>query len=150
MKVQSPARPKRWRYCLNALVLTAPAWFLYTSLTPVFPPAWESRTLGTLTVTPTPHDDGEPYRHDGQRVKDFSFRFCEGCDRNMRLAAVHVGNSPASPAETETGLVHGHGALKEAHVPYPEQVGASDRLWLSVQTWDGTVHHASWPLRREP
>ena len=54
MKVQSPSRPKRWRYCLNALVLIAPACFLYTSLTPVFPPAWESRMLGTLTVTPTP------------------------------------------------------------------------------------------------
>ena len=147
MKRPEPTRWHRRKYWLNALLLLAPIWFLYASLTPVFPPPWETKTAGQITVTPSPHDEGAPYEHDGIRVKDFSFRLCEGCAEAIRLASANVGLAPTSPAEVEDGIVHGRGNLQEAHVPYPARLSGNERLWLSVQTWDGALHHIDWPLR---
>ena len=37
---------QRHKYKLNGLVLVLPFWFLYQSITPVFPPAWPAQQLG--------------------------------------------------------------------------------------------------------
>lgn len=139
----------RWpraRFWLNAFVLVAPGWFLYASLTPTFPPAWPTQAAGPFEVTPTPHDDAGPYPHDGAHVKDFSFRFCDGCVARIRMAYANAGPEPVAVLDGEDGVVHGHGALQEAHVPYPQRPGPEDRLWLTVQEWNGTLHRVAWPL----
>ncbi len=138
------------KYWLNALVLIAPFWFLYDALTAVLPPAWPMQVVGPFEVTPTPRDADGPYEHDGIPVKDFAFRFCEGCVERIRMAYANVG--PEATAETDggEGVVHGHGALQEAHVPYPIRPGPTDRLWLTVQEWDGTLHRVAWPLPAAP
>lgn len=140
---------KRWpraRYWLNALVLIAPLWFFYDALTPVFPAPWPTQTVGPFTVTPMPHDDAGPYRHDGGQVKDFAFHFCDGCVARIRMAYANAGPAALTEADGGEGVVHGRGAMQEAHVPYPAQPGAADRLWLTVQEWDGTLHRFAWPL----
>ncbi|MDO9596162.1 MAG: hypothetical protein Q7J47_00435 [Azoarcus sp.] len=145
----SECRPARWRrakYWLNALVLIAPVWFFYASLTPEFPPPWETQTVGPFSVTPTPHNSAPPYDHHGVRVKDFGFRFCDGCVERIRLAHANVGPQALPALEGGDGVVHGHGAQQEAHVPYPAQAGEGDRLWLTVQEWNGAIHRRAWPL----
>lgn len=146
--MSAPPR-KRWpraRYWLNAFVLIAPAWFFYDALTPVFPAAWPTQAAGPFTVTPTPHDEAGPYPHDGVFVKDFAFRFCDGCAPRIRMAYANAGPAALAEPDGEEGIVHGHGAMQEAHVPYPAQPGPADRLWLTVQEWDGTLHRVAWPL----
>lgn len=140
---------KRWpraRYWINAAVLVAPVWFFYDALTPEFPPAWQTQSVGPFTVTPTPHDEAEPYPHDGVHVKDFAFHFCDDCAGRIRMAYANAGPAPVDVLDGEDGVVHGRGAMQEAHVPYPPRPGPTDRLWLTVQEWNGTLHRVAWPL----
>lgn len=139
----------RWirvAYWLSALLLILPAWYLYQSLNPVFPPEWQEQQLGPISAAPMPMNETGPYQYDGKYYKDFAVRLCEGCAERMRTAYLSVGAHPAAvPADGE-GVLHGSSLFMEAHAPFPAELAAEDRLWLSVQEWDGQLHHASWPL----
>jgi hypothetical protein len=137
---------QRWRFRLNGLLLVAPVWFFYDALTPVFPPAWPEQAIGPFTATPTPADGAPPYVHDGALVKDFSVRFCTGCVASIRTGHVSVGPAPVPAPDGYDGVLHGNAISQHVHVPFPAQASAADRLWISVQEWNGQVHSASWPL----
>lgn len=143
----STRHPGKLKYCLNALLLIAPAWFFYASLqAPSTPDSWPAQALGPWSLTPTPADSDPPYRHDGALVKDFRFHTCPGCGAQVRTAIARVASAaPAIDAEIE-GVIHGHGDFLEAHVPWPEQITDEHRLWVTAQDWSGAIHHASWPL----
>ncbi|MFA9462144.1 hypothetical protein [Thiohalorhabdus methylotrophus] len=144
-------QPARWKYLINGLVLLAPVWFLYDRLTPApLPAPWPEHRAGPVTAAPRPLDDGPPHRHDGMFVKDFRVRLCEGCAARIRSAHLRAAPAPPTIPADAAGVLHGHGAARHVHAPYPPQPGADDRLWLTVQTWDGEVHHASWPLPERP
>jgi hypothetical protein len=141
------AQRRPFRYCLNALLLVAPAWFFYASLTPPpLPDPWDTQALGPWSLTPIPADDAPPYRHDGSLVKDFHFRICDGCGARMRTAIARVAMAAPELDASIEGIVHGHGDFLEAHVPWPEELTESHRLWVTSQDWSGATYHASWPL----
>ena len=135
------------RYWLNALLIAAPVYFLVTSLIPaVKPEPWKEQAIGPFSAVPTPADNEPPYQHDGEWVKDFNVKFCDGCVAKIRFAYMSVGTQPAPIPIDGEGLLHGNNQVQQAHTPYPLQLTDQDKLWISVQEWDGTLHHASWAL----
>lgn len=146
MSIKTRTPWQRWAYRASGLILIAPIWYFYVSMNPEFPPAWPEQQVGPFTATPTPGDAEPPYLHDENYYKDFSVRFCDGCVERIRLAYLSVGAAPAAlPAELD-GILHGDRYLQHVHAPYPEALGPDDRLWFTVQEWNGRVHHAAWPL----
>tara|TARA_R110002049_G_scaffold83938_6_gene213689 strand:- start:12 stop:461 length:450 start_codon:yes stop_codon:yes gene_type:complete len=140
------SRASRLKYCLNAVLLIAPAWFFYASLTPpAQPDPWAPAALGEWTMTPQPSAE-PPYPHDGKLIRDFQFRICDGCAAAVRTAIAHVAITPPTLDDTLDGVIHGHGDHLEAHVPWPHSPGAQHRLWIVAQDWAGRIHTASWPL----
>lgn len=134
-------------YRFNALLLLVPLWFFYRMLAPEFPTAWPERRVGPFVAVPTPADADPPYRVDGDYMKDFSVRFCADCVKRIRLARSNVGDRPTDLTDDPAGILHGAGPLLYAHVPFPERITESDRLWVTVQEWNGRTHYFSWPLR---
>lgn len=137
---------KRLKFWLSGLVLLAPCWYFYQSLNPVFPTEWQEKTIGPFTAALTPANNAPAYPHDGDYLKDFSVRFCEGCTPRIRTAYLQVGSEPL-PVSTEVeGILHGHGNVLHVHAPYPLAPTKTDKLWLTVQTWDGQVFYEYWDL----
>lgn len=141
----------RFKYHVNAALLLLPLYFLATTLaigpeatagaTPLTP-----KTLGPWRVEPRTTGGWPP--RPGQKV-DMTVRFDAGPATEIRTAVLTIGDrAPAvedllSPA---AGLLHGGEMLREAHVPVPAETSADAELWLTVERWDGSLHHVSWPL----
>ncbi|MBA1147231.1 hypothetical protein H0Z60_09170 [Ectothiorhodospiraceae bacterium WFHF3C12] len=142
------AKPARWKYLINGLVLLAPVYFLYDMFTPPSgqEPLPEQRFGASFTATPTPADSEPPYAHEGQLFKDFSVVFCEGCLERIRTAYLIVSDDPPPLPEDGLGVIHGHGPTKHVHVPYPPEREQDERLWLTVQSWTGEIYRTSWSM----
>jgi hypothetical protein len=138
----------RHRYQLSGLVLILPWIFLYQAMHPTFPPALPPQNLGPVTATPMPLDDGEPYWHHDERVKDYLITFCDGCIRQIRQAYLTVASTAPALAELQDShaILHGDAHSQHVHAEYPPVTAATDKLWLTLEDWQGTVHQTWWPL----
>lgn len=136
----------RYRFWLSGLVLLASAWFFYRALNPQFPPPWSEQPVGPFTATPMPADNAPPYPHGDAWLKDFSVRFCDGCVQRIRMAHLSVGAVPKPLGDDLEGVLHGNALLQHVHAPFPAEVRPSDRLWLTVEDWQGRSYHAAWTL----
>lgn len=149
MKATSARAPSRWqryKYWLSALLLMPPVWYTYQALNPSFPPSWEQQTVGPFTVTPMPLNDAAPYPHDGGHLKDFAVTFCAGCWRQIHSAHLVVGAAPAELSPDLGGLLHGGDHLQHVHAPFPRKPASDERLWLTVEDWQGHRYHVAWTL----
>jgi len=138
---------QRNKFKLNALVLILPFWFLYDSLSPVFPPSWSTQKVGAFEVTPTPLTNDAPYQHHGDWVKDFSLQFCEGCVANIRQAYMAIAaEQPAIEAfaEADLSILHGSSFAQHVHAKASAQPKAGDKVWLLIEDWQGQLHVGSW------
>lgn len=146
MSRQAPSFWQRRKFYLNALLLLAPVYYFWQAMNPVAQPSLEQKTLGELSATPRPLDPYPPYLHDGVLVKDFRVDFCDGCIPRIRQAYLTAGDAPEGfPADAE-GVLHGNRFALHVHAPFPDTTDDDDRLWLTVETWDGEVLQTSWPL----
>ena len=140
---------QRHKYKLNALVLLLPFWFLYQSLTPEFPPAWPVQQLGDFEVSPMPLNLKPPYAHHDAFVKDFMLTFNLGDIRNIRQGYVNIGPQalPLSQLQQgEEGILHGSRHSQHVHAIAPKTLTVSDKVWLTIQTWQGETLTAGWEL----
>jgi len=131
MSTNTPTRRTRWKYLLDGLVPVAPTRCSYDSLMP-------AQAAGRFTAAPPPPNEETPYRYGGY-LEEFGCSFCEGHTAKIRTAYVSVGPRPADAAPVD-GILHGSSLPPHVHVPFPPAAGADDRLWLTVQQWDGQVH----------
>ena len=141
----------RHKYLLNAWVLILPLYFLYQSLSPEFPPVLREQTLGQYTVAPMPFDTKGAYEHDGEFVKDFLVTFKQGEIDQIRQAHMNIASS-ATPIEVirernaEEGILHGSRHGQHVHALAKETFEHGDRIWLTIENWDGSVVQTSWEL----
>lgn len=137
------------KYWLNALILVLPAWFYYQSLHPEFPASLRSQTFGDYRVTPMPFDEKPPYVHDGLYVKDFLLVFNEGDVDSVRQGYLNIG-ATAMPlkqlVEHELGILHGTKHGQHVHALANESLAKDDKIWLTLETWQGEVMVMNWPL----
>ena len=139
----------RHKYKLNALVLVLPLWFLYQSMTPEFPPAWPAQQLGEFNIVPMPLDLKPPYAHHDNYVKDFMLMFSGADTRTIRQAYMNIGPAALPLNElqqSDEGILHGSRHAQHVHAIAPAALTADDKVWLTIQTWQGTTLTTYWSL----
>jgi hypothetical protein len=143
---------QRNKFKLSGLLLILPFWFLYDSLTPVFPPAWSEQAVGPYVITPMPFDLKQPYAHHEEFVKDFLLMFKQGDVNAIRQGYVNIGPSAlplATLQQGDEGILHGSEHGLHVHAIAPKQFSATDKLWLTIETWQGELLTSSWELPPE-
>ena len=143
---------QRHKYRLNGLVLLLPFWFLYQSLTPVFPPMWPAQQIGDFEIAPMPLNSEPPYAHHDQYVKDFMLTFSKGDIAAIRQAYLNIGPQALSLIQLqqgEEGILHGSRHGQHVHAIAPPTLSAADKVWLTLQTWQGETLTTSWALPAE-
>ncbi|TYK64663.1 hypothetical protein [Colwellia echini] len=143
---------QRYKYKLNGLVLLLSIYFLYQSLTPVFPDTWAPKQIGSFEITPMPFNLDAPYLHHDVYTKDFFFIINKGDVKTIRQGYVNIGPTALSLeklAMGDDGILHGSQHGQEAHAISPQVLQASDRLWLTIENWQGEQLITSWDLPKE-
>ena len=143
---------QRQKYKLSGLVLLLPLWFLYQSLTPVFPPAWPAQQVGGFEIAPMPLNLEPPYAHHDEYVKDFYLTFSQGDISNIRQGYLTIGPTALPLAQLQQGdegILHGSRHGQHVHAIAPKTLSASDKVWLTLQTWQGDILTTSWDLPPE-
>ncbi|WP_423185195.1 hypothetical protein ACO1PK_08395 [Alishewanella sp. d11] len=140
---------QRHKYKLNGLVLLLPFWFLYQSLTPELPAAWPVKQVGPFAISPMPLNLEPPYAHHDKFVKDFMLNFNKGDISAIRQGYLNIG-PVALPLEQlqqgEAGIMHGSRHSQHVHAIAPVAFAANDKVWLTLQTWQGELLVTSWDL----
>jgi len=142
----------RYKYKINGLLIILPFYFLYQSLSPVFPDAWDTKTIGEFDVTPMPYNLEPPYLHHGSYTKDFMLTFSQGNIDHIRQAYLNIGRE-AIPLTTlqkgDEGILHGSKHGQEVHAISPKKLKSADKVWLTIEDWKGQTIITSWELPRE-
>ena len=139
----------RKRYWLNAILLILPVWYIYKAFNPTFPDSLPVIDVGSYSLSAMPYNEDAPYQHDGIYVKDFLVLFQKGDVDNIRQAFVNIGKNPIAIADAEgheLGILHGSKYGKEVHALAQAALSADDKVWITLQTWDGEVYQGAWPL----
>ena len=143
---------QRHKYKLNGLVLVLPLWFLYASLTPEFPPMWPAQQVGEFEIAPMPLNLEPPYVHHDEYVKDFMLMFSKGDISSIRQGYLNIGPQALPLAQLqqgEEGILHGSRHGQHVHAIAPKTLSAGDKVWLTLQTWQGDTLTTSWELPAE-
>ncbi|AYV14490.1 hypothetical protein [Shewanella algae] len=139
----------RHKFNLSGFVLLFSGYFFYQSLHPQFPAALPAQTVGEFTLAPMPFDLNPPYRHDGEFIKNFMVLFREGDLGNIRQAFMNIGPE-ALPIDQlqqgDLGLLHGSRYGQHVHALTQAEIYRQDRLWLSIENWQGEIVQASWAI----
>lgn len=148
----APAPRSSRQVALGALLLTAPlavfAWQLIT--TPEQPLLREDALHGQ--IGPWTFSLAEQDQHAPEIValevplKTFVIRFCDACQRDIRLASLKV-RQPHNPSAAGNAF-GGRGTEKRVEIPIPRAASIQDGLWLTVEGNDGSVHQQRFAIER--
>ncbi|NQY89022.1 MAG: hypothetical protein HRT51_15005 [Colwellia sp.] len=142
----------RYKYKINALVLLLSVYFLYQSLNPKFPDTWNTQKIGLFEITPMPFNLEPPYLHDGHYTKDFFLVFSQGKIDDIRQAYLNIGSKPL-PLSTlqagDSGILHGSQHGQEVHAIAPKTLKTEDKVWLTIENWQGEQVVTYWELPKE-
>ncbi|GGO71414.1 hypothetical protein [Bowmanella pacifica] len=143
---------QRNKFKLSGLLLILPFWYLYQGMYPVFPPALESQQLGPFVVAPMPFDHNPPYAHHDEYVKDFLLTFSKGDVAQVRQAYLNIGHAPLAMdvlQQGESGILHGSRHGQHVHGIAKASFNPSDKIWLTIEDWQGQRYQAVWSLPKE-
>lgn len=139
----------RNKFKLSGLLLLLPVYFLYQSLHPTFPDSLPEQQIGDLKIAAMPLDMDGAYQHDGEYIKDFMVLFNQGNPEQIRQGFMSIGPAPLSfdtLQDGDLGILHGSRYGKHVHALASAEFSASDRIWLTIETWQGELNTISWPL----
>ncbi|MGO1328932.1 MAG: hypothetical protein ACTHT9_04600 [Idiomarina loihiensis] len=140
----------RNKFKLSGLILILPFYFLYQQLQlPELPPVWDEKQAGPFKVALQPANNDAPYAHHEDWVKDFSAYVNEGKVSDIRQGYVNIGEEPIAIEELQqddVGILHGSELLQHVHAIAPQKLEPQQRVWVTLQTWNGDVHQAHWEL----
>jgi len=86
-------------------------------------------------------------------LKAFVIRFCDGCERDIRMAYLKVREPRFLPGvggslRAAGNAFEGRGREKTAEVPLPRAATLGDGLWLTVEATNGEVYHQRFDIQR--
>ncbi|MCH1924005.1 hypothetical protein L9G74_05600 [Shewanella sp. C32] len=139
----------RNKFKLSGLLLLLPVYYLYQSLHPSFPDSLQEQQIGAFKVAPMPLDLESSYQHDGAYIKDFMVLFNQGNPEDIRQAFMSIGPAQldlATLQDGDLGILHGSRYGKHVHAIAPETFSANDRIWLTIENWQGELNTISWSL----
>ncbi|CAM3919388.1 MULTISPECIES: hypothetical protein [Pseudoalteromonas] len=137
------------KYLLNALILVLPCIYIYQALNPTFPELWQEHTVGEFKIAPMPLNMEQPYSHHNEYVKDFFLAFNQGEISNIRQAYLNIGPYPlplTELAKGDEGIMHGTNHGQHAHAIAPSGISKDDKLWITIQTWQGEELIQHWAI----
>lgn len=140
---------QRYKYLISALVLLLTPWYYYQSLHPVFPDALAAQKIEGFEVTAMPYDTKPPYQHDGHLVKDFLLMFSQGDVSTIRQAYLNIGQDALLLDQLQLGelaILHGSPYGQTAHALVSGPLQVSDKIWLTVELWNGQTLTTHWLL----
>lgn len=79
-------------------------------------------------------------------LKAFVIRFCDGCERDIRMAYLKV-REPRS-LRAAGNAFEGRGREKTVEIPLPRAATLSDGLWLTVEATNGDVYYQRFDIQR--
>ncbi|MFQ6755835.1 DUF3325 domain-containing protein [Cereibacter sphaeroides] len=143
------ARPLR-AAVLAAVVIAPPAYLAAVALSheqPVLRADAIAGQAGPWRFTLAEADRGVPRILLGDfPTKSYQIRFCDTCDDQIRAAYLKV-NKPRSLRGA--GLVFGSDRWnRSVEIQLPNSTGPDSEIWLTVEGKDGSLHHASFPIRQ--
>lgn len=156
---QSPAsgfalKWKRWRFYLSALVLIAPLAYLPEYFEDLALSRGDAglgqREVGEIAVGPWSVRLAEwqvaPPEREGLAgyVKLFTLAQCRECIGHIKAIYLRVGE-PRN-LRTAGSLFSGSPYRQMAEILIPERTAPDADLWITLEGWDGAVHHARVPL----
>lgn len=133
-------------FLINIVIIFIPFWFIYAAFNPSTPKSLGQKQIDSLTIEAFPHNSNQPYSDKVGFKKDFSFEVCKDCASKIRLAYAKIGAASPEISENTEGILHGHGDTLHSHVPSPQTITSNDRLWVSIQKWDGTIEDVFWDI----
>ncbi|MFD2165908.1 hypothetical protein ACFSJY_06475 [Thalassotalea euphylliae] len=139
----------RNKFKMSGLVIVLSAVFFYQSLNPKFPELWSAKVIGEYNVSPMPFNLKQPYLHHGVYTKDFFLIFNKGQVKNIRQAYLNIGTKAlplASLEQGEDGILHGSQHGQEVHAISPKVLSEKDKLWLTIENWNGEVLVTYWDI----
>jgi hypothetical protein len=139
----------QYKYKINGFLFILPCYFLYQSLFPEFPSAWETKKIANFEVTPTPYNLKPPYLHHGSYTKDFMLTFNEGSIDDIRQAYLNIGKAalPLTVLQvSDKGILHGSKHGQEVHAISDSTLKPEDKVWLTIEDWNGRKIVTSWSL----
>jgi hypothetical protein len=140
---------QRKKYVINSLALILPCVFIYHALFPSFPSVWAEKDVGVFKVAPMPLNMKPPYSHHNEYVKDFYLAFGKGQISDIRQAYLNIGPKPIPIRQFEKGdegIMHGTNHGQHAHAIAPATLLKSDKLWLTIETWQNDILLQSWDI----
>lgn len=140
---------QRNKFILHAGILILPIWFLYQSMTQVFPASWGEQAVGEFTLAPMPLNIAQPYSHHSEYVKDFTVMFVTGNVADVRQAYMNIGPKPlpiSQLSKADEGILHGTRHSQHVHAIAPQFITSEDKAWITLQTWQGNILIQSWDI----
>jgi hypothetical protein len=140
----------RGKYYLSGLVLILPimafpAYFQRVGTPPLGAHILPEREVGPFKVTLAEFMAGPPYlAPKNHLVKDYSLRVAEGYPDRIRSIYIRVGEPPN--IRNLGDFMHGNPYRLHGHVRFMEPPRADEKIWLTIEEWDGTMHQTSWLL----
>jgi len=139
---------QRSKFHLSALMMLVPLPFLpgYFADKPVpsVPEIHREVAAGPFTLGLVTEDHPPERGIWGERVKEYTVMLRPGDRDVIRGVFLRVGkprNLRTLGALAEGGAYH-----QDADVLLPDKLSGSEEMWLTVETWDGTLHQATIPL----
>lgn len=142
----------RTKFKLNGLVIVLSGYFIYLSLYPTFPDTWTAQQVSSFEITPMPYNLEPPYLHEGVYTKDFYLIFSKGKVATIRQAYLNIGKKPLPLSELQMGsegILHGSEHGQEVHAIAPKVITTADKMWLTIEDWQGEQVISSWDIPKE-
>ncbi|MFT4807905.1 MAG: hypothetical protein ACI9LX_001228 [Paraglaciecola sp.] len=150
MAVRKNTILNRHKFKINGLALLFPVYFFYQQLQiPVSQDPWVAKQVGEFNLTIQPVNKEAPYAHDADWFKDFTVFINKGSITQIRQAYANIGTVPVPIEElqlNDIGLLHGSNLLQHVHAISPVHIASNDKMWITIQTWDGTIFTQSWQM----
>lgn len=140
----------RGKYYLSGLILILPLIAFPNYFTRVAVPRLGAHILpeqavGPFQVTLAEFMPGPPLVGPKEHLlKDYALEIREGYPDRIRSVYIRVGVPPNARNLGE--IMHGTPYRLHAHVRFMTPPRADERMWLTLEEWDGSIHQASWPL----
>lgn len=140
---------QRGKFHLSALVVLVPLPFLPGYFAdqpePSVPELHRQVVAGPFRLELVTEDQPPERGIWGERVKEYAVTFRSGDIDMIRGVFVRVGKPRT--VRTLGALAEGGAYRQYADLILPDKLSGSEEIWLTVETWDGTLHQATVPLR---
>lgn len=108
---------------------------------------YEKRSIDDFNVVLIEEEKTPPYTiFGGTKMKNYALKFDIENLNYIRVANLQISKI-APEISLINGLAHDNPYELHVHVVFPQNLEEDDKLWLSIEKWDGTTKQIFWPVK---